>query len=715
MDELQITDYGMTRFRKGEMYGLLSPAGRMIIPAAYDHFTVGERLIITFRNGSLGLYGANGIQYLDAVYDDIFQKMYDLVLFEKDGKMGYLNLRSGKATLAEWDEITLMEHYYNAGDPGREASYDIVVSRNGKKGLYLMKNDSLILPAIYNAFEDLIQGCIVYWKKDSCGLITSEGKHILTPSYNDIFYIGDQYLKVRVGKKHGLFDLRGRMLIAPKYDDLVFLQADQAGRGLLKYVTGNYWGLVRSDSTELTEAKYSNIEIRQGGFLVSVINEQYGTIALDGSTILEPQFDHIRNAVDNLYVTHKNMKVGLLNYKGQQLVEPVQDKITVVNNTIKAYKGDILDIMWIDGSGNITDQVAYEGIPSVHLEERDARVFQWSQPSGTGNTPKEFKFYFSEEDGKWGLKEIPGNRVIISPRYDRIMRYPDQWFTYVYVNTDTTHYEIAGCKFYSLQACGTGSALASGPAYDTFRRYVDFSGVNIQGNNKDAVAGHIISGLNPSCRYSFKGTSNRGESNYTNRWTLFELLGADSFRNAHSAGCLTNAPAQGINLDSNQVAICTGMNTFTGAMFDWEDVHPGDDGQIVIISRKYSGPVPNGSNNLTAYTYYLAGLRLEQLYQLIAITNQMQDITIVPGRLLTLSVGVRGSGPLFYHWRKNGINILNATNSTYTISSTATNDSGYYSVIVSNAYSSDVSSEALLTVGLYPPLSSLNPPAWSSL
>ncbi len=227
--------------------------------------------------------------------------------------------------------------------------------------------------------------------------------------------------------------------------------------------------------------------------------------------------------------------------------------------------------------------------------------------------------------------------------------------------------------------------------------------------NTAAVLGHILTGLNPRSRYSLKGSSNRGDPAYTNRWTLFELLGADSFKPVHSDYCLTNNPEQGVSMDSNQVAICTGMNTTTGAMFDWEEIDPGPDGQVVIISRKYTGFVPNGSNNLSAYVYGLTGLRVEETHRLVTITNQPKGGIILPGKFHFFTVGASGTPPLYYQWQKDGTNIPNATIATYLIPSATSNHTGVYSVIVSNSFSSMVSTNVELLVGYYPPVIVVEP------
>ena len=248
---------------------------------------------------------------------------------------------------------------------------------------------------------------------------------------------------------------------------------------------------------------------------------------------------------------------------------------------------------------------------------------------------------------------------------------------------------------------GGGTVLEGGPAFEVFKGAVDFSGANVALPNSNAAVGHVLTGLDGRGRYSLKGTANRGSASYTNRWTLFELLGARSFRSAHSAGCLTNDPARGVTLASNQVALCAGTNTVPGALFDWEEVVPGPAGQVVIVSRKYTGPVPSGANDLASSAYGLAGLRVENVVAL-SITEQPQGEVIAPGYACTFSVGLSGSSPIACQWLKDGVPIPEATNSTYTLPAVGTNDSGTYALVASNGIGAVLSSNATLRVGLYP-------------
>ena len=78
------------------------------------------------------------------------------------------------------------------------------------------------------------------------------------------------------------------------------------------------------------------------------------------------------------------------------------------------------------------------------------------------------------------------------------------------------------------------------------------------------------------------------------------------------------------------------------------------------------------------------------------IISHPQSQTVLAGASVTFTV--IDSGGVSYQWRKNGINIPGATNSSYSISFVKPEDAGYYSVVVSNAGGSVISQNALLTV-----------------
>lgn len=72
--------------------------------------------------------------------------------------------------------------------------------------------------------------------------------------------------------------------------------------------------------------------------------------------------------------------------------------------------------------------------------------------------------------------------------------------------------------------------------------------------------------------------------------------------------------------------------------------------------------------------------------------NKLQNKSVV------LSVTAGGGGNQIYQWKREGINILNATLATLTITSVQLSDAGSYTVTVTNSEGSVVSNTAILTV-----------------
>lgn len=80
------------------------------------------------------------------------------------------------------------------------------------------------------------------------------------------------------------------------------------------------------------------------------------------------------------------------------------------------------------------------------------------------------------------------------------------------------------------------------------------------------------------------------------------------------------------------------------------------------------------------------------------ITQSPSNQTSWPGGIVNFSVGVTGSEPFSYQWRRNGVNISGATNAGLTLSSLVVTQAGNYSVIVSNQLGAVTSGSGVLTV-----------------
>ncbi len=102
------------------------------------------------------------------------------------------------------------------------------------------------------------------------------------------------------------------------------------------------------------------------------------------------------------------------------------------------------------------------------------------------------------------------------------------------------------------------------------------------------------------------------------------------------------------------------------------------------------------------------------------ITNQPVSQTVDAGSTVSFSVAASGTTPLSYQWRWNGISLVDggsvsgSTTATLKLSNVQLAQAGNYSVVVTNAAATVISSNALLTVIPAIPLpEALDTPGWS--
>ncbi len=80
------------------------------------------------------------------------------------------------------------------------------------------------------------------------------------------------------------------------------------------------------------------------------------------------------------------------------------------------------------------------------------------------------------------------------------------------------------------------------------------------------------------------------------------------------------------------------------------------------------------------------------------IITQPAGQTVIEGTNVTFQVAATGLDPLVFQWLFNGTSLVDATNAALTLTNVQVADAGTYTVAVSNAFGSVLSSNALLTV-----------------
>jgi hypothetical protein len=167
-------------------------------------------------------------------------------------------------------------------------------------------------------------------------------------------------------------------------------------------------------------------------------------------------------------------------------------------------------------------------------------------------------------------------------------------------------------------------------------------------------------------------------------------------------------PPYGWSIVSNQLPAGLSLNGATGQITGSPSAAPGLSTEFTVQIADSGIPAAPVQKQLVIYV-------LNPM-----ITVQPQSQTVRPGVNVTLGVTAIDTPQVSYQWRKNGLNLPGATDSSYSILNVRTNDAGTYSVALSNAfYGSVLSSNAVLTVDGQNPTIAITAPTsgqrWSNV
>lgn len=114
------------------------------------------------------------------------------------------------------------------------------------------------------------------------------------------------------------------------------------------------------------------------------------------------------------------------------------------------------------------------------------------------------------------------------------------------------------------------------------------------------------------------------------------------------------------------------------------------------------------ANSLGTVTSAVATLTVNPTPVAPGITTQPASQTVASGASVTFSVVATGTPTPTYQWRKDSVNIVGATGSSYTIAAVASTDAAVYTVVATNSAGTITSSGATLTV-LFAPVITVQP------
>ncbi|MEO0331624.1 MAG: WG repeat-containing protein, partial [Bacteroidota bacterium] len=207
-------------FQKEGKYGILNRAGEELVSVENEFeelHPMSDGFLGVMIHGKYGFVDELGRLRIANRYDSITHFQDNMAAVKLLGRWGYIS---------KSERLIVQPHFDHASPfQGKLA----VVKKNNLLGMVNRRGEEIIpveysriIPAQQSRFKLEKPREIQGKKVPQVGLVSENGKILIHPKYDALEDLGNGYVIIRRGKRHGLVTLNGRSTIPLKHDDLIY-------------------------------------------------------------------------------------------------------------------------------------------------------------------------------------------------------------------------------------------------------------------------------------------------------------------------------------------------------------------------------------------------------------------------------------------------------------------------------------------------------------
>jgi hypothetical protein len=220
-----------------------------------------------------------------------------------------------------------------------ENNYAVFRTFNDKMGLIDSLGNVIIKPNYQyidnkKDLKNLFEAAIISNKKYKRGFIDLQNKVKIPFDYDDIYYLGNNLIRVSKNNKTGILDIENRIVLPVKYDNIM------NDNGILFVQANNTIDLFDSKGKQFTNFQATDIEyFNNKRSIVTLQNKNTLIIDDQGKIILNPiknhQFERVFKSDSYLIKNIITKKKGIINSAGQYEIECKYDDISASGSIYK--------------------------------------------------------------------------------------------------------------------------------------------------------------------------------------------------------------------------------------------------------------------------------------------------------------------------------------------------------------------------------------------
>lgn len=305
---------GYANIIKDSTYGYIDTKGTEILFKQFQetYFYYGNTGIAK-KNGKYGLIDRTGNELSDFTYKMIFSFGFNHFkgILSKDSSQILDN--RGKIIFNVQNEFNIKSDYFETDSL---LVYEKIVDKKKLQGLVRLDGKIIIEPIYENIYFIEDKDFFVVKKNNKYGFINKAGQEVIPSIYDEVaFNITEDLIPVKQKNKWGFINRKNEVKIPfeyneakPFFDELAFVKKEQI------------YGFIDKKNKLKFSSEISEFPFFSNNLAIIKKNGKYGYINKKGQIIIPIIYDYAYPFVDNMAYVELNGKSGFINKKGKEII-----------------------------------------------------------------------------------------------------------------------------------------------------------------------------------------------------------------------------------------------------------------------------------------------------------------------------------------------------------------------------------------------------------
>ncbi len=330
-------------------YGFANTSGVVLQKPIYDMISLANYGLYYVKSGKNQGFVNSNMQFVFITEEIISSNLSeDFVIYKRDGKSGFINIKSGAKIEAVYETV----YDFSQGLAA--------VQKDGKIG-FINTNGDLVIPNNYyvkglHTFKNGLCSVIEVTADGSAGntyYIDKAGNRVIDKGYNYgmPFYEGLAFVKT--GDMWSIIDENGNQVTDKSFGPYSNTVPGKFSGGYATVIEDGYYGIVNNKGESVLKAEYELLSEVANGRVVFKKGGKFGYMNIDGSVIIAPVYESLSNFKFGVAVYSDQNKYGVIREDGVKIKNAEYKKIELLDNFIIKIYTDEKTYFYTDKNGNI--------------------------------------------------------------------------------------------------------------------------------------------------------------------------------------------------------------------------------------------------------------------------------------------------------------------------------------------------------------------------